>query len=616
MQGLLAVAAGPAAPRRSGAALPRSSVALDGTEFELRVAPLDFPVLGGDVPATAINGSVPAPELHWREGDTVTLAVSNGLSVPTSIHWHGLLVPAEMDGVPGLSFPGIAPGETFIYRFPVRQSGTYWYHSHTRFQEQTGMYGAIVIAPRAGERVAAERDYVVLLSDWSQQDPERVFDTLKRMSDFFNFKMPTAPEFFDDVRRMGLSAALEKRRMWNQMRMIPTDFSDVAAIAGRRFAHLMNGRTAEGNWTGEFRAGERIRLRFINGSATTIYDVRIPGLPVTVVAADGQPVEPVSVDEFRISVAETFDVIVTPTDDRAYTIFAQSIGRTGYVRGTLAPRAGMEAEVPRMDRAEWLTTVDMMGAMAHGGMAARPGMAGMPGMEDVPDGAGPGAPGSDTAPSGMANMAGMDHGAHGMPPVTPSTKGDHAAPAYSGRGYPAPQPPGRPARHARTEYQPNVDMHVDMPRVNLDDPGPNLRDLGRSVLTYADLRSIGDSFDHREPTREIELHLTGHMERFVWSFDGLKFSEAAPIRLAYGERVRIILSNDTMMTHPIHLHGMWSELEGPDGRLLVRKHTISVQPAQRIAFRVTADAVGRWAFHCHLLYHMEAGMFREVVVTP
>ena len=541
--------------------------------------------LGANRIATAINGSIPGPELRWREGDTVTLRVTNKLPVTSSIHWHGILLPANMDGVPGLSFGGIAPGETFVYRFPVRQYGTYWYHSHSGFQEQTGVYGPIVVERRGGPRVAADREYVVMLSDWSAEDPERVFANLKKMSDFYNRNQPTAPQFLRDVQQTGLSAALEKRDMWNRMRMNPTDFSDVSDATGRVFTYLINGMPADGNWTALFRAGERVRLRFINGSATTIFDVRIPGLKLRVVEADGQDVEPVTVDEFRISVAETYDVVVEPQADEAYTIFAQSIGRTGYVRGTLAPRLGMQAAVPPVDKPQWLTMVDMMGAMSHGAMA-----------------------GMDSGTSG-SSMPGMNHGAMpGMDHGAMDGKREAAAKAQA-----APMPPK--VRHAKTEYGPQVDMHVDMPRTNLDDPGSNLRDNGRRVLTYADLHTLGGPIDPRGAGREIELHLTGHMQRFVWSFDGQKFSEARPIHLRHGERVRIVLVNDTMMTHPIHLHGMWSEVESPDGRFQVRKHTVNVQPAQRVTYLVTADAPGSWAYHCHLLYHMEAGMFREVVVS-
>jgi len=568
---------------------------LRGTTFDLEIGPTPVNFTGAPRIATAVNGQVPAPTLYWTEGDVVTIRVTNRLPTVSSIHWHGILLPADMDGVPGLSFSGIKPGETFTYRFEVKQSGTYWYHSHSAFQEQSGLYGPIVIVPKSGERVAADREHVVMLSDWTDEKPERVMANLKKMSDFFNNKQPTFGEFVSDIKSMGFAAAVEKRKMWNQMRMMPTDFSDVTAsrnISGAlRF--LINGATADGNWTGLFRPGEKVRLRIINGAATTIFDLRIPGLKMTVVSADGQDVEPVTVDEIRVSVAETYDVIVEPAEDKAYTIFAQSIGRSGFVRATLAPRLGMQAAVPLVDEAQWLTMTDMMGAMA---------MSGMHGSESSAGG---------HAMNGSGPPAAMDHGQmqHAMPPA------NHAGHAQPGSGTAAKNTAMPKVTHARTEYGPGVDMHVDMPRTNLDDPGVNLRNNGRRVLTYADLRTVGGPVDPREPTREIELHLTGNMERFMWSFDGQKFSEALPIHFRFGERLRIVLVNDTMMNHPIHLHGMWSELESESGEFLVRKHTINVQPAQRITYRVTADAPGHWAYHCHLLYHMEAGMFREVVVS-
>ncbi|MFK2902511.1 copper resistance system multicopper oxidase [Dyella ginsengisoli] len=550
--GQCAFAAG--APGASGGSAP---TVLSGTDFALQIDQVPVNFTGARRLAHAVNGQVPGPLLRWKEGTDVTLRVTNRLAVPTSIHWHGILLPFDMDGVPGIGFPGIAPGETFTYRFPVRQSGTYWYHSHSGFQEQTGLFGAIVVEPAAGERHHAERDYVVMLNDWTDEDPAHIYATLKRHSDYYNFAEPTAPEFFHDVRTMGLQQALARRRMWNQMRMSPSDLADVS---GTTYTYLMNGITPNGNWTGLFRPGERVRLRFINGSSMSFFDVRIPGLKMTVIAADGQDVEPVAVDEFRIGVAEVYDVLVEPQDDRAYTVFAQSIDRTGYARGTLAPRPGMRAEVPAMDPRQRLAMVDMMGAMGNGGHSG-------------PDG----------------GMQGMDMGG-------------------AGANVPA-------VHHARTEYGPGVDMRVDMPRSNLDDPGVGLRDNGRRVLTYADLHTIGGPLDPRAPSRTIELHLTGNMERYEWSFDGVKYSDATPIHFRAGERLRIVLVNDTMMNHPIHLHGMWSELENPDGSFQLRKHTINVQPAQRISYAVTADALGRWAYHCHMLYHMEAGMFREVVVA-
>jgi len=522
---------------------------LSGTEFNLTVAETAVNFTGEPRLATTINGSIPAPILRWREGDTVTLRVTNRMSEPTSIHWHGILLPFEMDGVPGISYPGIAPGETFVYRFPVRQSGTYWYHSHTGFQEQTGMYGALIIDSARSQSPRVDRDYVVQLSEWTDEDPMRIFAKLKTESHYYNLNRLTARDFWRDVSGSGFSAARGQREMWNQMRMSPTDLADVSA---QTYTYLMNGTTPAGNWTGMFNPGERVRLRFINSGAQTFFDVRIPGLTMTVIHVDGQDIEPVTVDELRVGVAETYDVIVDPAD-QPYTIFAQSMDRTGYARGSLSPRQGLTAEVPALDAPQMLSIADMMGAMADS---------------------------STMDHSAMAQDAAMVH-----------------------------------ARHARSEYGPSVDMRVDMPRTNLDDPGIGLRNNGRRVLTYADIRTIGGPLDARQPEREIELHLTGNMERYSWSFDGLEFGKSTPVHFRYGERLRVVLVNDTMMTHPMHLHGMWSELEAADGEFMARRHTFSVQPAQRVSFLVTADALGGWAWHCHILYHMDAGMFREVVVA-
>lgn len=533
------------------AATGASRAELSGTHFELEIGELPVDFTGRKRVATVVNGQLPAPLLRWRQGDTVTIRVRNRLAVTSSIHWHGIVLPADMDGVPGLSFDGIPPGGEYLYRFTVNQAGTYWYHSHSRFQEQTGLYGPIVIEPRQ-ERHAVQREHVILLSDWSDTDPERIFANLKKQSDYYNIGKRTMGDFLRDASRQGFSQALSERRMWNQMRMDPTDLADVSAMT---YTYLINGITPAGNWTGLFDAGEKVRLRFINGSAMTFFDVRIPGLKMTVVAADGQPIEPVTVDEFRIANAETYDVIVEPAADRAWTIFAQSMDRSGFARATLAPRAGMVAEVPALDPRPLLAMSDMMGQMQHGSMRHD--------MHDMP---------------GMA----MDHG-------------DMGNTSMRGNG-------------------PEIDMRVPQPRNNLDDPGVGLRDNGRHVLSYADLHAVDAPISPRVD-REMTLHLTGNMERYLWSFDGKRFSDTGPIQLRYGERVRVVLINDTMMTHPIHLHGMWSELESPDGAFQVRKHTVVVQPAQRVAYRVSADAIGRWAYHCHLLYHMEAGMMREVVVT-
>jgi len=509
--------------------------------LDIRQAAVDF--TGRARTAVTVNGGVPGPTLRWREGETAILRVRNQLDTVSSIHWHGLVVPYDQDGVPGLSFDGIPARSEFTYRFPLKQSGTYWYHAHSRFQEQSGLYGAIVIAPKDGERHAVDREHVILISDWTDEDPERVYARLRSRSDFYNYAQPTVADFVRDARAKGFGDALAMRRMWNRMRMNPGDLADVS---GATYTYLVNGSAPAGNWTGLFRPGERVRLRLINGSSNSIFDLRIPGLRLSVVAADGQDVEPVLVDELRIAAAETYDVIVEPRDDRAYTIFAQSIDRSGFARATLAPREGMQAEVPSLDPRTHLAMSDMMGSMgAEGGKGGEMVM----------------------------------------------------------------------AHHASTEYGPGVDMRVDMPRTNLDDPGAGLRERSHRVLTYADLHTVGGALDTREPGRTIELHLTGNMERFAWSFDGVKYSAATPVHFRRGERLRVRLVNDTMMNHPIHLHGMWSEVESPDGSFQVRKHTVNVQPAQQVTYAVNADNPGRWAFHCHMLYHMEAGMFREVVVS-
>ena len=525
---------------------------LSGSEFELFIGETPVNFTGSPRTALTINGSLPGPLLRWREGDTVTLRVRNRLKDSTSIHWHGILLPANMDGVPGLSFHGIEPGGVYVYQFKVRQHGTYWYHSHSGLQEQAGVYGPLVIDAKEPEPFHYDRDYVVMLSDWTDEDPASLMKTLKKQSDYYNFHKRTVGDFIDDVSDKGWSATVADRTMWAQMKMNPTDIADVS---GATYTFLINGHAPDSNWTGLFRPGEKLRLRLINGSAMTYFDVRIPGLKMTVVAADGLHVKPVSVDELHIAVAETYDVIVEPAAD-AYTLFAQAMDRSGYARATLASRAGLTAPVPALDSRPLVTMDDMgMGGMDHGSMD-------------------------------MSDMVGMDHSAMGPMQSHPASEKDN----------------------------PLVDMQAMTPTPKLDDPGLGLRNNGRRVLTYADLRSTFDDPDGRDPGRTIELHLTGHMEKFAWSFNGIKFSDAEPLRLKYGERIRLVLVNDTMMTHPIHLHGMWSDLEDENGNFQVRKHTIDMPPGTRRSYRVTADALGRWAYHCHLLYHMETGMFREVRV--
>lgn len=556
---------------------------LSGTEFDLVVDETLVNMSGKDRMAVTINGSLPAPTLRFREGDTVTIRVTNRLKQDTSIHWHGIILPFNMDGVPGVSFPGIKPGETFTYEFTLEQSGTYWYHSHSGMQEQQGMYGAMIVEPAMPEPIKFDREHVIMLSDWTDENPHRIVEKLKIKGHYYNRNEPTVFDFFRDVKELGFGGAMQKREMWNQMRMSPTDLAD---ISGYTYQYLTNGTPQNANWTGLFNAGETVRLRYINSAAASFFDVRIPGLKMTVVQADGQNVEPVEVDEFRFGPGETYDVLVTPEKD-AYTLFAQSIDRSGFARGTLATQTGMQAEVPKMDPVQWLETQDMMGAMNHGAHSGH----------DM---------GSGT----------MDHSGHDMAAMdTQDAQTGHDAHAGHAMTENPLATPSQQVRHSKHEYGASVDMRVDTPKTNLDDPGIGLRNNGRRVLTYSDLRTLGGPLDPRQPEREIELHLTGNMHRYVWSIDGVEYGKSEPIPFQFGERIRVILHNDTMMTHPMHLHGMWSELESPDGEFLVRKHTISVQPAQRVSFLVTADALGRWVWHCHIMYHMDTGMFREVVVS-
>jgi len=579
---------------------------LTGNVFDLVVAESVVNFTGKQTTATTINGSLPAPTLRWKEGEMVTINVTNKLREHTSIHWHGIILPFQMDGVPGISFAGIAPGETFTYKFKVKQSGTYWYHSHSGMQEQTGMYGAIVIDPSDSGKKMADREHVVLFSDWMDENPMSVLSKLKKQGDFYNLNRLTAGDFVRDARKDGVKAAVDNRTMWNEMRMNPTDLGDLSAAV---LTYLANGVTPAGNWTALFMPGEKVRLRCINGSGNTFYDVRVPGLKLKVIQVDGVDIEPVSVDEFRFGPGETCDVVVEPKEE-AYTIFAQSMERTGYAMGTLAVRAGLTAPVPNVDKPEWLSMNDMMGDMSsmggmdhvamggmnHGAMANMPSM-NMDSMSSMDAMDSMDATSSASMAGGVQPMQGMDHSQHQMAPDNPL------------------KVPSKKARHASTEYGASTDSKVDSARTNLDDPGVGLRNNGRRVLTLADMHTIGGALDNRGPEREVELHLTGNMERYAWSLDGLEFGKSTPVHFRYGERLRVILHNDTMMTHPMHLHGMWSELETPNGDFLARRHTIPVQPAQRISFLVTADALGRWAWHCHLMYHMDMGMFREVIVS-
>ena len=510
--------------------------------YDLQIGETAVRFAGREGVATGINGTVPGPLVRLKEGQRAILNVSNALEEKTSIHWHGLILPTDMDGVPGLSFDGISPGATYHYDFEVRQNGTYWYHSHSGLQEQTGVYGPLIIDPADEDPVAYDREFVVMLSDWTFADPWTLLSNLKSADDYYNQNRWTAKDFRRVAKERGFGKAAADDAMWAAMRMSRTDIADVSAAT---YTYLLNGRDAAQNWTGVFKPGERVRLRFINGSAMTYFNVRLPGLAMSVVQADGQNIEPFDVDEFQIGVAETYDVIVTP-EDRAYTLMAESMDRSGYVRGTLTSQPGLTAEVPALREPPLLTMADM--GMDHGSMAG--------------------------------------HG-HKMKPI------EH--------------------NHRKG---PGVANLVEMPMSRLKHPGIGLESTGHRVLRYSDLKSLDKNQDSRQPERTLEIHLTGNMHRYMWSFDGLKFSEVkAPIQFQYGERLRLILVNDTMMAHPIHLHGMFVELVNGNGSRNPRKHTVTVKPAERLMVDITASEPGLWAFHCHLLLHMTAGMMRAVRVT-
>ncbi|MCR9073982.1 MAG: copper resistance system multicopper oxidase [Alphaproteobacteria bacterium] len=548
------------------------------------------------------NGSSTPTVLRFQEGEEVTINVTNNLDEDTSIHWHGLILPYQQDGVPGISYEGIKSGETFTYRFPIVQSGTYWFHSHTGFQEPDGAYGAIIIEPKGREPFRFDREYVVQLTDAHPHSGDRIMRNLKLMPDYYNREQRTLLDFLDDSREKGLAAALDDRSAWGEMRMMPTDVEDLQG-----FTPLINGKGPQQNWTGLFEPGERVRLRFINSSAMTYYDIRIPGLEMTVVQADGNNVQPVPVDEFRIAVAETYDVIVRPTEDRAYTIFAESMGRTAFARGTLAPREGMESEVPDLREPPLLTMADMgmahgeHGSMDHGTMA----QGAMDHGSNQP---------AHTMPDGSI-MQGMNHGtmdhsamghgtmaqSAGQPTHTVSDGSvmqgmNHGSMDHSAMGYSA-----MPATAADPFYAPGSGLTPQAAN-------------GGKFLSYADLKAQKPLYEHRDATREIELRLTGNMERYIWSINGVKYSDAEPIRLQYGERVRFKFVNETMMTHPMHLHGMWSILDVGQGKWNPIKHVVSVAPGTTVFMETEVDAPGQWAFHCHLSYHADSGMFRKVVV--
>lgn len=543
---------------RGGPRIPAGFDEVRGPEVNLSIGSGHRIVQGRRGPGIAVNGSVPGPLIRLTEGDTVRLNVTNTLDVDSSVHWHGLLVPFQYDGVPGISFPGIRPGETFTYEFPVRQSGTYWYHSHSGLQEQSGHYGPLIIEPKGGETIAVDRDYILLVSDFTTLDPHFIMKRLRTGEGFFNRQQNT---WTDDYPMSG-----EERRMWAQMRMMPTDIAD---IGGKTYTFLANGRGPKEGMEYLFKAGERIRLRIINGAAMTFFNIRIPGLPMTVIATDGQRVRPVEVDELQIGTAETYDVILEPGSAPAYSIVAESMDRSGMALATLASAPGLRAEVPALRDPPLLTMGDM----------------------------------------GMNHGNGMDHGSmdHGSM--------DHGSGSMSMQGMKMRDTTLLPPD---VNVGPGIDMVSMAPVDKMGDPGLGLRDVPHRVLNYRMLAAAEPNPEAREPTRLLELHLTGNMERYMWSFDGRMYSAVSdvPIRFAWNERVRVKLVNNTMMAHPIHLHGLFFEMvNGQSAALQPRKNTMIVQPGASAQFDLTANEPGDWAFHCHLLYHMHGGMMQTVTVA-
>jgi CopA family copper-resistance protein len=615
-----------AQPVSTGIATPLPTVS--GNDIELKIAQQMMTIDGRKMRAIGVNGTVPAPLIRLREGQTVRLHVTNDLDEDSSIHWHGVLVPPQFDGVPGISFPGIRPKSTFVYEFPIIQNGTYWYHSHSGLQEQLGHYGPIVIDPAGVDPVKYDREHVIVLADHSAISPEAIFRAMKVDPGHFNFQRQTLAGLLSKR-----DQALKDRLDWGKMRMDPTDISDAT---GSAYTYIVNGYGPRDNWTALFTPGERVRLRFINASAMTTFNVRIPGLPLTVVQADGQNVRPVMVEEFQIGVAETYDVIVTPPDDRAYTLVGEAIDRSGMARATLAPRAGMTAQVPPL-RERPLATMKDMGM----DMSSMPGMEGMDmsgggmspmrGVDPTAEKnasakltvAGAGAMAMGAAPGGTA-MAGMDHSnMAGMAAGGGAMAGmDHSAMAGQpgmdmGSMEMGPMNMRDFSKAPQVKKSPGVQTISPMPMDRTGEPGQGLENVGHKVLVYKDLMALERNPDVRAPDRSLDIHLTGNMERFMWSFDGEKMSDVHdPIPFIEGERVRINLINDSMMGHPIHIHGHFFELVTGHGDHAPRKHTVIVQPGGKVTWDFTADAVGDWAFHCHLLYHMHAGMMRVVSVRP
>ena len=562
----------------------------DGIDLFIEQTPV---LINGRVgSAITVNGSLPGPVIHMREGEEAVIRVHNRLKDSTSIHWHGILLPYTMDGVPGISFPGIAAGTTFTYRFTLQQNGTYWYHSHSGMQEQLGLYGMLIVEPAQVDPVAYDQEIPIVLSDWTFEDPHQVMRNLKTSEGYYNYQRQTLTNIDEQMQEHGLSlgAVLKQRLAWQRMRMDPTDISDVT---GSTYQYLLNGRAAETAEKHLIKPGQRVRLRIVNASAMSYYDIRIPGLPMTIVQADGQNVQPVEVDEFRIAVAETYDVIISiPDTKRAYILFAEAMDRSGFAMATLSPPGNPTIPEPPPLRRRPLLTMADMGMMAHAGHS-----------------------GHKSKMSKESHDQNMAHTQQSVENHNDHIETNNNQDKKQNRLLPVEGLPEK-LNHGSSNHGPGSITMGDTAYRQLDDPGPGLGDDGRKVLTYGKLKALKPPPDRRPPTREITMHLTGNMHRYIWGFDGKKWSESDMLLFEYGERLRINFINDTMMNHPLHLHGMWMDLyanhayhENP------RKHTVNIQPAELVTVDISADAPGQWAFHCHFLYHMDMGMFRTVAVV-
>ena len=590
-------------------------------EYHLNINEQQVNVTGKPLKRITVNGKFTAPLLEFEEGDEAVIHVHNQLkNQDTSLHWHGLLLPGLMDGVPGFNnFKGIAPNGDFVYRFKVKQNGTYWYHAHSKGQEQDGLYGPLVIYPKGKIPVAAhektDRDYVVMLSDFHDSSSDSIMKNLKKSAEYYQNRRETVSDVLKQVKTQGLKATWQDRSMWNQMRMLKTDMSDVTG-----YTFLVNGKTPQQNWTGNFKAGDKVRLRFINASAMSFFDVRIPNLKMTVVSADGQPVKPVAIDEFRIGTAETYDVIVEPKQPN-YQIEAESIDRSGFAIGTLHnenTQAVGPAQMPT-PRPRALLTMDDMG-MSHGGgsnehaghqMNMQHDMSAMPEMK------------KETSQANhdhtmmkmdhdMKNMSSGEHDhsmMHMKHDMSAMSEMNHDMQAMSSSEHEHAMMNMNHEMPAQSENKPKKDEPV-YGWANASTPA------GMKALQYSDLQSLTPQPDTRAPERELVIRLGGNMERYIWTINGKKFSDTTPLQVKYGERIRLKFVNDSMMAHPMHLHGMFMQLEnGQQAENLPNKHTIIVPPGKTVTALLTADALGEWAIHCHLLYHMSAGMMNKLIVA-